>query len=75
MINTLQLHYPLPLLCRVLAASVSGYHAWRNRPPSRRTQEEARLEVEIKVAHRRTRETYGPEKWRRELGHAIRYRL
>ena len=67
MITTLRLHYPLPLLCRILAVSASGYHAWRNRPPSRRAREEARLEIEIKAAHRRTRETYGPERLREEL--------
>ena len=67
MINTLRLHYPLPLLCRVLAISASGYHAWRNRPPSRRARKEARLEIEIKAAHRRTRETYGPERLREDL--------
>ena len=67
MINTLRLHYSLPLLCRVLAVSASGYHAWRNRPPSRRAREEARLEIEIKAAHRRTRETYGPERLREDL--------
>jgi putative transposase len=44
-----------------------GYHAWRNRPPSRRAREEARLEVEIKAAHRRTQETYGPERLREDL--------
>ena len=67
MINTLRLHYSLPLLCRVLAVSASGYHAWRNRPPSRRAREDARLEIEIKAAHRRTRETYGPERLREDL--------
>ena len=54
MINTLRLHYPLPLLCRVLTVSASGYHAWRKRPPSRRAMEEARLEME-----KRNREVRG----------------
>lgn len=67
MINSLRLQYPLPLLCCVLDVSASGYHAWRRRPPSRRAQEEARLEVEIKAAHRRTRETYGPERLQEDL--------
>jgi putative transposase len=65
--NTLRLYYPLSVLCRVLAVSASGYHAWRNRPPSRRARDEARLEIEIKAAHRRTRETYGPERLREDL--------
>ncbi|MGI6656220.1 MAG: IS3 family transposase [Desulfobulbus sp.] len=79
MINTLRLHYPLPLLCRVLTVSASGYHAWRKRPPSRRAREEARLEIEIKAAHRRTRETYGPERLQRDLAahgvHVGRHRI
>ena len=73
MINSLRLQYPLPLLCGVLDVSASGYHAWGKRPPSRRAQEEARLEVEIKAAHRRTRETYGPERLQEDLAaHGVR---
>lgn len=79
MINTLRLHSPLPILCRVLTVSASGYHAWRKRPPSRGAMEEARLEVEIKAAHRRTRETYGPERLQRDLAahgvHVGRHRI
>jgi putative transposase len=59
--------YPVPFLCRVLDVSASGYHAWRNRPPSRRAREDARLEVEIQAAHRRTRESYGPERLQSDL--------
>jgi putative transposase len=54
-------------MCRMLNVSESGYHAWRKRPPSVRTQENARLEVEIKAAHERTRETYGPERLQADL--------
>lgn len=32
-----------------------------------RAQEEARLEVEIKAAHKRTRQTYGPERLQHDL--------
>ena len=38
------------------------YYAWRDRPLSARTQENARLEIEIRAAHQRTRETFGPER-------------
>ena len=65
--NRLRLTYPLVLLCRVLRASRSGYYAWLVRPPSKRTQEDGRLEIEIKAAHRRTRETFGPERLQRDL--------
>lgn len=68
--------YPIPLLCRVLGVSASGYHAWRSRPPSRRAREEARLEVEIQAAHRRTRESYGPERLQRDLAdHGVKIGL
>ncbi len=59
--------YPLPLLSRVFAVSLSGYHAWRTRPPSHRKREDARLAVEIKAAHRRTRESYSAVRLQEEL--------
>lgn len=54
-------------MCRVLEVSESGYHAWRNRPPSARATEDAQLSAEIKAAHQRTRETYGPERLQADL--------
>lgn len=65
--TTLRPHYPLTLMCRVLEVSRSGYHAWRRRRPSKRAQENARLEVAIQAAHVRTRQTYGPERLQTEL--------
>jgi transposase InsO family protein len=65
--TTLRPHYPLTLMCRVLEVSRSGYHAWRHRRPSRRAQENARVEVAIQAAHVRTRQTYGPERLHDEL--------
>ena len=65
--KTLRLTYPLPLLCRVLEVSRSGYYAWFNRPLSKHAREEGRLDVEIKTAHTRTRETCGPERLQRDL--------
>lgn len=65
--TTLRHQYPLALLCRVLDVSRSGYHAWRTRRPSKRAQENARLEVAIQAAHVRTRQTYGPERLQAEL--------
>jgi putative transposase len=60
--RTLRLQYPLRVLCRVLEVSRSGYYAWRTRRPSKRAQENARLEVAIQAAHVRTRQPYGPER-------------
>jgi len=65
--KTLRLAYPTPILCRVLRVSRSGYYAWLTRPPSKRAQEEGRLEAEIKAAHERTRRTCGPERLQRDL--------
>jgi putative transposase len=59
--------HPVAVMCRVLEVSESGYHAWRQRPPSARSVENARLEAEIKAAHQRTRETYGPERLQSDL--------
>jgi len=65
--------YPLPVLGQALAVSLSGYHAWRTRPPSRRQREDARLATEIKAAHRRTRESYSAERLQGDLAdHGVR---
>ena len=63
----LRLEYPVPLLRRVLSVSASGYYAWIDRPLSKWAREEARLEVEIKAADKRTRQTYGPERLQHDL--------
>lgn len=59
--------YPVPPMCRLLGVSASGYYAWRRRKPSLRAQQEVRLETEIQAAHRRTRETCGPERLQKDL--------
>ena len=63
----MRLHYPIPLLSRILKVSASGFYAWINRPLSEWAKEEMRLELAIKAAHRRTRRTYGAERMQREL--------
>jgi putative transposase len=63
----LRLTYPLLLICRVLEISRSGYYTRLSRFPSKRAQEEGRLEVEIKAAHKRTRGTCGPEILQQDL--------
>jgi len=69
----LRLKYPLPLMSRILSVSASGYYARLDRPLSKRAREEMRLEVEIKAAHKRTRQTYGPERLQHDLEeHGIR---
>jgi len=61
-VKEMRLRYSIPQMCRVLGVSPSGYYRWLKRKPSKRAQEEGRLEVEIKAAHQRTRATFGPEK-------------
>jgi len=66
-IKELRPEYSVPLLCRTLEVSPSGYYDWLKRPDSPRQKEEARLVVEIKAAHKRNRETYGPERLQTDL--------
>jgi putative transposase len=66
-IDDLRHSYPIAAMCRALDVSESGYHAWRKRTPSKRAQANARLEIEIKAAHERTRRTYGPERLQADL--------
>jgi len=73
MMEELRLEYPVPLMRRIMSVSASGYYAWLGRPLSKRAQEEIRLEVEIKAAHNRTRQTYGAERLQHDLAeHGIR---
>lgn len=66
-IEQMRQDYPVPPMRRVLGVSVSGYYAWRKRKPSERTRQEPRLEAEVLAAHRRTRESFGPERLQQHL--------
>jgi len=57
--KNLRLHFPISLLCRALQVSRSGFYSWLKRSPCKRTEANERLKIAIKVAHKRTRETYG----------------
>jgi len=63
----MRLKYPPPILRHVLDVSSSGFYAWVDRPLSNRAREDTRLELEIRAADKRTRQTYGPERLQREL--------
>ena len=67
MMKECQGDYSVPLMCHIYEVSPSGYYAWLGRSPSKRAQNEGRLEVEIRAAHQRTRETYGPERLKEDL--------
>jgi putative transposase len=69
----MRLHYSIPLMKRIMNVSASGFYAWLDRPLSERAKEEGRLEVGIRAAHKRTRQTYGAERLQYELAeHGIR---
>ena len=63
----MRLQYPLPLMRRIMNVSLSGFYAWIDRPPSKWSRQEARLELEIKAMDKRTRHTYGAERLQCEL--------
>lgn len=62
--------YPVRLLCRCLSVSRSGFYAWRKRAKSARAREDERLKVEIKAAHKASREIYGSIRIQRDLREA-----
>ena len=63
-----QVAYPIRTLCRVLRVSASGYYAWRERTPSVRAIDNARLAQRIVQLHVQSREAYGTQR----LWHALR---
>jgi len=63
----MRLDYSVRCLCRIFRVSSGGYYKWLIASPSRHAKEEARLEVEIRAAHTRTRQTFGPERLQQDL--------
>jgi len=59
--------HSVPLLCRLLGVSRSGYYAWRRRPPSERSRFDAVLSEKIETIHRNSRATYGAPRVHAEL--------
>jgi transposase InsO family protein len=59
--------YSVGLLCRVLRVFRSAYYAWLRRPVSRRAEENHRLLVLIKAAHKKSRGTYGSRRIHKDL--------
>ena len=52
-------NFQIKRMCHILKVSLSGYYAWRKRPPSTRTQEDARLWKEIEKVHDESHQIYG----------------
>lgn len=57
--------FPVASLCRQLAVSRSGFHAWLNRPTSAHRLADQRLLIDIRRVHMEHRQVYGGVKtWR-----------
>lgn len=67
MIDELRLNYPVTDLCHQLKVSESGFYGWCSRPPSQRKRDDEKLKVVISAAHKRTRETCGPERLQKNI--------
>ena len=67
-------NHSISLMCEVLGASRSGYHAWRKRPPSDRALSDAWLFALIREIHQANRGVYGVSRVHAELrlAHGIR---
>ena len=59
--------YHVATMCRVLGVSLSGYYAWRSRPPSARAEADTVLSGRLRAIHARSRGTYGVPRVRVEL--------
>jgi putative transposase len=58
---------PVEVCARVLEVSVSGYYAWRSRPPSARSLRHAFLTEQIRAVHAASHGTYGSRRVHAEL--------
>lgn len=52
-------NHAVALMCRLFEVSKSGYYAWRERPPSARSESDAELRAHIKSIHTESRGIYG----------------
>ncbi|MCR6712219.1 MAG: IS3 family transposase [Demequina sp.] len=64
---------PITVSCRTLGVSVSGFHAWRSRGPSRRDRADRELTAVVRAIHAASRGTYGVRRVHAELrlGHDL----
>jgi putative transposase len=51
--------FPIQKLCAFFEVARSGFYLWRDRPPSRRAQEEQTLVADLQRAHQQSRHSYG----------------
>ena len=62
-----QADYPVKTICRVMGVSASGYYAWQQRAPSRRSLANVVLTERIRSVHAESDATYGMPRVRAEL--------
>ena len=65
--NANQADYPVRTMCRVLKVSHSGFYAWRDRSPSKRTIADAVLTERIRQIHAASDGIYGSPNIHAEL--------
>ena len=64
--------WPVAWLCEALDVSRSGFHAWLNRGPSRRAQEDAVIGAEVRASFLASARTYGARRvWRDVLAGGV----
>ena len=59
--------YEVRLMSEVLEVSPSGFYAWRRRAPSARALADERLLLNVRIAHTKSRGSYGAPRIQREL--------
>ena len=59
--------FPITRMCQELAASPSGYYAWRKRPPSAREMADQELFDKIEIVYNENHGVYGSPRIYREL--------
>lgn len=66
-IQSQQRHYPVQLMCDVVAVGKSGYYRWSKQPESQRTRANHALDVHIKASFTEHKQRYGSPRLTAEL--------
>ena len=67
LIDTMKAEIPVERMCALLGVSVSGYHAWRHRGPSRRQLDDMVILAHIRAQFATSNESYGSPRMHVEL--------
>lgn len=66
--------FPVKKMAKVLGVSASGFYRWLNRPPSNRTQANARLDLAVRAIYRAHKGRAGSPKVTKELRDGLHWR-